>query len=378
MSRFVFIDKDPAPVITELQEALGTNAVHVITYPTDLQGAQAAVAKAELEESIVVLMDLDLYGDDVPIFSLNPSNGLALEESVRGWLIDTGAQPLHQHRAYVLFSHELGKVAGNLGPTDREHVIARKTGNEWVTSKNAANRTAIHQELNFLQTLAASVENLPQVWATGEALRGQVMAFLGLQGGGASSWHESAAEDAERYGIPLQSISEGVEMKLIRWLLHVALPFPSCFLRLSDIALMLRLDPGALETNHEARASLTARMQEFAYAGPLHDFFGPRWWAVGIRRFRQDIGREADAAGRSIPEHLGAQAIPVAITHPVPVVDNRFVRGPGYDDIAKCVRVLSDDWPDEVEHPWMTIETATSAERLIGLVHPEDRYRLPE
>lgn len=386
MSRFIFVDNDPSTVRDDLIEALGADNVAVALYPGDFSGSQASQTKQLLDSASVVLMDLELYEGAVPEFSLEPGNGIALEETIRSWLADKGQVPAHSPRAYVLFSHELGKIAGSLGLAGREHVIARQTGNEWVMSKNERDRPAHHKNLSSLNTIASAVEFLPDNWPNeGSSLRQEVLRILGIGTPDELPWHELAAEDSERAGLPLQSIGEGQHERLLRWILHVAMPFPSCLLDLNEIAVQLRISPSHIAQDNALAERLKASLAEYAYTGPAAGFIGPRWWRAGVGTLRDQLADEARRTGQEpyayALDFFGVPAdgaIPPDTPHPVSTVNERFVRDDGYADISLCVRVLTDDWPDELERPRMRIDLVQSSDRLVALVHPEDRYRLPE
>jgi hypothetical protein len=386
MSKFVFIDNDPATVEDELYEALGREQVAVVLYPNDFNGPAAFDTKSLLDECSVVLMDLDLYGLESPAFGLQPRNGIALEETIRGWLSKAGHPLDEARRAYVLFSHELKNLAGSRGLTGREQVLARQTGNEWVTSKNVQERSSKHTNLKFLGELAKAVEGLPAQWPQeGPVLRDAVLKQLGLDEMSDHYWHRLASEDAERAGLPLQTIGEGHGLALIRWLLHVALPYPSCFVTVAEIAIQFRISPEALKYGSAAHNGLIALLDPYKYHGPLSEFLGDRWWRAGVASLRTSLGNEARHSGgnlvQALCEKLGVltvEVLPSDLVHPVLVVDENFVPTDQVADISKCVRVLADDWPDDLDRPWTLLELVLTTERLIALVHPDDRYRLPE
>lgn len=386
MAEYIFIDNDPETVSDELYEALGRDEVEVILYPDDFSGNEATLTAGKLARCNVVLMDFELCQDNEPIFGFAPRNGIALEETIRSWLTGAG-QPLGGGiRAFVLFSHELEGLGGNLGYSGREHVIARTTGNEWVSSKNANNRREGHKDLVFLSKISDAIAALRVRWPQdGSAVRSETLALLGLVRHDEQHWHSLAADDAERAGLPLQSLEAGQSISLLRWLLHVAFPFPSCLVDITDVAVQLRVDPISFTQNTDVLANLEKLLAPFVYDGLAKDFLGKRWWRSGILTFVDELIAKGDRGRAGVAETLGGllsarpeELVPLSVTHPVRTVDDRFVLGDEIADISDCVRVLTEDWPEELNRPWMSIETACSASRLLSLVHPDDRYRLPE
>ncbi len=382
-AKFAFIDNDPESALNELADALGKKKLAVLRYPEDFRPDQAETSKKVLDQCHVVLMDLELYeSTKKPSLSLAPLDGLALEQIIRGWLDGAGHALDIGTTAFVLFSHHLeslGSVVAN-----REHVLARKTGNEWVSSKNCEKRPEIHKDLKFLNELAVAISSLPDKWPEEtEKAKAVAIALLGIDDASADDWRSLAVADAEKCGLPLQSILEGRGISLIRWLLHVALPFPGALSDAKDVAVSLRLEPNALVEGSKARAALDEVLSPYRYSGQLKGFLGPRWWRSGVNAFVLDLASKTGGKREQIWRELASrlrmditELLTTTLSDPVLVVDDQFRRTSSLHDSSECVRMLTDDWPASIEFPWMTIEMASSSARLKSLVHPDDAYRM--
>jgi hypothetical protein len=390
---FVFIDDRPDEdgFAAELAAALGQDQVGVVTYPTEFEREELRRTKELLQNCRVVLMDLDLGYSDDPRWGLDPSSGLALEESLRGWLARDSADVDLQPIAFVLTSSKLDSlppsVTGSLPVAGREHVVARNTDNEWVLEKLPQNRLDTQRNLSVLAQLSDAVDQLRNLSPVEEDAEKKKSAFrlLGIADIDSEDWTGIAVDEAEKTGFPTQSIFSGSDTSLIKWLLHIALPFPGVFCEIRDVALALRLDPADVRKDGGVTAALHHRMTEFEYSGILSGFLGKHWWRAGIHEFKSEIwdrcGRNQNKIWAALEMELDVSLSDIRrIKHPDPVllVDASYRRTDRVCDASDGVRILSDDWPDEIFPPWIARDQAYKNKRLRELVRPEDEYRLDD
>lgn len=380
---FVFIDDDPESAEPELRHALGDDALWIVRYPHDFQN-DGGVTENRIRNCKVVLMDLQIR-ENVG-WGLDPSTGQALVESIRGYLAGDG-NPLEADKtAFVLFSSLLERISDNLPVQGREHVLARKSGNEWVMDKVPNKRPESQHDLRVLSELSDAVRYIEGLGPDDqEGAKRSSLGILGIDDPEADDWRSSAAEDAEKMGLPIQSIMSGHGMSLVRWLLHVSMPFPGALCEIRDLAVALRLAPEQVRNNQEFVEALNKGFNAYRYQGILPEFNGPRWWRAGVSDFiyntRKYMEENEIAFHNALNKLLGydvSEFEKIEYSDPVLVVDECYRLTDKYCDVSETVRIAPDDWPDEVMYPRIQISETTKSTRIKELVRPEDVYRLDD
>jgi hypothetical protein len=379
-AQFVFVDDKPETIETELRAKLGGENLEVVRFKEDFENGEIVNTKRKLDASSVVLMDFELYENGRPKgFNLQPADGIALERIVRDWLQDANEPFDTSNKAFVLFSHDLGSLKTVV--SGREHVVARKTANEWIISKNEKDRPQSQKDLRVLLELAKAVEALPKKAIEPEQLRTTVKEIFAIAEQKDANWKDIALDDCEKFGFPLDALLAGNSMAVIRWLLHVALPFPGALVDIDDTAALLRLIPEQLKP--EAIDALAKSLVEFKYQGVLSTFMGDRWWRAGIDCLRLKLSAQSSEGRKAVWDALRTQCkVPLAdselckMNEPVLVVDPEMRKTRSLEEMGQCVRLLNDDWPAKLDPPWIKISEAMASPRLAALVHPDDQYKL--
>jgi len=390
---FVLVDDNVDQTLPPLVHALGADAVIGIDYPADFDSGSSSNTLGKIRRASVLLVDHNLMDTKRDHGPLEPLTGSGLLAALPGIAAghndsDPATQPFRL-RADVIYSGKLDQLASvDLRPgvhsmaapvLGREHVVARMNNVDWVLSKSRKDRPPPQEDLAVLSELAAAVATALRNRKIGTespetALR--KLMKLSLRG-----WGGRAVEQIEDMHPPLQAIASGDALAAIRWLLHIALPFPGCLHELRDVALALRLDPAWLRSNDKALLSLSGHIAAAAYSGALSAFQGKRWWKAGIDAliWEKTEGRFYDQPVlRSLAKSLtgDSDAKTIDLATPVLVVDEDFRRTDVVAELDKCVQVQPDDWPPSVEFPWIEIDRVQRSPRLLSLVVPKDSARV--
>jgi hypothetical protein len=356
---------------------------------------------AALDACSVVIIDLKLLDERESEQArarsgLLPSDGLALKEVLSSWLArrallhtnSTDGAPIdiQPHKtAFVVYSGELERMSGRSPVFGREHVIARQARVEWVMSKLEAQRPAPQRKLMSLLELAAAVEAIRRVeWISlseRQGILGAVGSLMGLREG--DDWFEHALRMAVEFRPPIQSLGSGDGMSLLRWLLHIVLPFPSFLVDASEVGLLLRVDPGWCYGELDSSSPLRAVLSEFEYRGVLAKFLGRRWWRAGvIEKVRSTLGplrHQSTALAQEVATwaRVDADVLPV-IREPIPVrvVDPEFRLTGEVIDASCAVRLDPEDWPEPLARPWISIDVVREHPTLVRYVVASDLERV--
>jgi hypothetical protein len=299
-------------------------------------------------------------------------DGRALTEVIRSVIGSRSPRPL-----YTIFSGKLDEAAP--GPYEgRLHVFARDLNADWVGRKQDG-RTFPDQLVMLCEALRILRTETPP---TAESIHQFYSRLFGLKG--SEPWVEDALEDVDRFQPPVQQLfRERDEPAFLRWLTRTVLPYPSYFIDASELAIKLRLDPGAYakELSDEGQP-LGASLAVARYRGVLADFLGPRWWRVAANDWLWTItnGRpyEPGVLKENVLRVAETELPCLDIPDPVLLRDEWGRLSPDRltADASECVRFQPEDWPAIVAWPWMLVEEARRDPVLRALVLPQDEYRL--
>ena len=333
------------------------------------------VDATRLSASDLVLIDykIDYWParEEVKQVGLRPLTGVALAAILRDYINDPklSSSPV----AFGILSGRIQELSSGLPVVHRRQVLAANNNLEWIFSKSDSQLVA-EQAIS----LADAVARLPKDWGAGSTHaepRDQLFSLLSLPN---SDWQTRAAEDVERCHPPLHELSEWSHgMAIVRWLLHLILPYP-CFLFNSiELAQRLRVLPEILD-NALAHPGFKNLLEGASYTGILATFDGERWWRSGVESILWDVtaGRSFDVtAVHSHIRSLGIDVEPLAIENPVIALDESYAR---VDLVARrdAVRIQPDQWPAFAEPAWTSIKKALEVPALKALVVEQDRDAL--
>jgi hypothetical protein len=331
-----------------------------------------------LRDTKIVLMDYGLHDDDAS--SGAPLDGLELLERFRATIRrhhDQGtAVPLLN-----IYTNQIGRLAEQHDDWPVvPYMLARRANVDWVFDKLSPSDSEDAFGAQLRDMLRAFDLGLGRSDADVEQ---QVASFLDLPE--ERDWSELALEQLLDARPPVKKdISPpGARVRLMRWLLHVALPFPGCFVDLDSVAVRLRITPkdlcGALSLNRGS--DLAAFLDQARYRGPLACFFPMRFWKAGIDYivWRMTEGRSPanPAVRNTIASAIGEELPLLGIADPVLVVSpETFVLTGDVASIDEAVQVQTELWPPTVEPPWMRIADIAKDRKLRAMVVSKDRDRI--
>ncbi len=392
--KFIYIDDEPDPAVAQ---ALGTESVSVYRFPDDLDHKMDKLAE-EIRDCSVVIVDLKL-ADREPeegAFSnpLYPQDGLALKEILASILTKRASQLESgvdastidvepKTTAFVLYTGELDLLGDGAPARGREHVIAKKIRGEWAMSKNPQMRPTSQVDLQILQELADGVDVVAQKpW--GDALEREdilkVIAEL-LHLDRATSWATTAERQIFENRPPLQSLAKQDGVSLLRWMLHVILPYPSFLLDSVEVSLLCRLEPEwgvkALGNSSNAFSEL---FHDSLYRGLLSDFLGVRWWRAGVVAKLRQVTNGAPHNAASLKNYFdqmhGSKTPMIDVATPVRIVDEEFRLTNEIVDVEEAVRLEPEEWPLELAPPWISLSKVADSSRLRRYVLERDIDRV--
>jgi len=366
----LFVD-DNIDEVRVFEQLIGNEANVTIVHPNEVDAER-------LTRSDLVLIDykIDYWParEDVQQVGLRPLTGVALAAVLRDYVMNpqTDGSPV----AFGILSGRVQELSRGLPVEHRTQVLAATNNLEWIFSK-AQTEVVAKQAVS----LASAVASLPEDWAaeqSTEAARGQLIELLDLN---ESNWYVRGVEDVERCHPPLHELSKWSHgMAIVRWLLHVILPYP-CFLMDSlELAQRLRVTPSSLD-KALAHPAFRDAFLPAEYTGMLSQFDGARWWRSGVESLLWEgtKGRSFDTTTiRSFLSTLFDAVEVVEIDDPVICLDENNARDPRVIPRSKAVRIQPDQWPAFAEPAWTSIELAREVPGLKALVIEQDRTAVGE
>lgn len=393
--RFVYIDDRPDAAVVE---ALGDENVAVFRFPEDLSNRMDELVPL-IHECSVIIVDLKLaeHDADSELLSnkdLYPKDGLALKEILasilteRASLLDANSESAMidvepRTTAFVLYSGELDSLGGGAPAKGREHVVAKRIRAEWVLFKRPDARPSSQRDLTILEELAIAVEAVVAVNWSGlqerEALLDAITSLLDLDL--TADWATVAKRHIFENRAPLQSLAEDDGVALIRWMLHLVLPYPSLFLDAVEVSVLCRVQPewGTIQLEEE-NSAISKLFETSRYNGILSKFLGPRWWRAGVLAALRTAtdGSPHDADVLSSRFHsMYDLAVPILrIATPVRTVDEEFRLTTNIVDVEEAVRLEPEEWPAELGPPWIPLVQIAGNPRLRRYVLERDIDRV--
>jgi hypothetical protein len=182
----------------------------------------------------------------------------------------------------------------------------------------------------------------------------------------------------------MQSLAGGDGISLIRWLLHLVLPYPSFLIDAEEIGLICRLEPKWMaEHLQDDSDRLSKWLKSCRYRGILSDFLGRRWWRPAVVEKLRGItnGRPHDTSSLRLCLAKLAEITPgdlPFLSYPTPVrlVDEDFRFTSEVCDVEDAVRVEPEEWPSELSPPWITLRQVIQSQRLQRYVIERDIDRV--
>ncbi|MBR0835473.1 hypothetical protein JQ612_19990 [Bradyrhizobium manausense] len=392
--RFVYIDDKPDPSVAE---SLGQENVGVFLFPDDLTDRMEELI-ATIRDCSVVIVDLKLADHDSDDPSspsiLYPKDGLALKEILASVLTervshldsgtDTSAVDVEpKTTAFMLYSGELDLLGGGAPAKGREHVIAKRIRAEWVMVKLPQSRPESQKDLRVLEDLADAVEAVVGItWLDAserEDILNTIAGLLALDE--ATEWASVAKRQIFEGRPPLQSLAEQDGVALLRWLLHLVLPYPSFLVDAAEVALLCRLQLGwGVEQLSELDSPISKLFHESSYGGILSHFLGPRWWRAGVlATLRRECGgslQEVERLNNTLDSLYGSAVPRLHIATPVRTVDEDFRLTATAVDVEDAVRLEAEEWPPELPPPWFPLSRLADNPRVRRYVLERDIDRV--
>jgi hypothetical protein len=338
----------------------------------------------ELDESVVrsadlFVMDYHLGGShgDKAEFLKKHMTGMSAVEAIKSFLKSSSSR---KRRIFLLYSGKLDDLAEPLPAHGREHIIARNSDFHWALEKGYRGNVDLpaFELVSCVRALLDALDRLP----SSSSKRTSAVLFRSLLNIPKLSWGDRAWTMVEEHQPPLSDIMATKDWTLvIKWLLHAILPFPAFLIDSVSLAARLRVTPSSLEKAMENKQSRFARsLINARYTGLLCDFFGPRWWRIGIDQFIWDVtdGRPFDGAIlRSKLLDISDKLKPLNVSDPVRMVDDEFRLTDELVSADDAVQLQTADWPAYVEHPWRRLADVAKKPELRELVIPSHQSRLP-
>lgn len=336
----------------------------------------------QIEDAALILLDQRFRDEPISI-SLNAQDGSSFVSHLRSWARHNKSNlaPI------VMFTNEAEAFANEvpavgaavpIGGTfvDREHRLAPTLDVEWIQFKEADNATDRIKSLAnaFLEVRGIAGDDGISLDEIGTLLRIPKDVV----------WEEQAREELQNSRPPVNQKSDKADeptrgpSQVIRWLCQRALPYPGLFL--SDHhaawALGISLDVFDVIALVEPGTEWMRELQRARYKGPLHDFFGRRWWRSGIDQLvwlldekTGEVGTRREAYKALAPNHdLGDLQPP---SSNVVLCDEDFIEteiGP----IADAIQLHPPGWPAEALEPWMIRDEVDRDPVLRAMADPTD------
>lgn len=328
----------------------------------------------------IVLMDYCLHDDDGS--SAAPLDGLELLERFRATIRrhhdqGTGVPLL------TIYTSQIDRLADQHDDCPVvPYMLARRASVDWVFDKLPRPDSE--------DAFAAQLRDMLNVFDLGMGrsdgdVEQQLASFLKLPD--EPEWADLALEQLLDTRPPVQDdlSPSGARVHLVRWLLQVALPFPSCFVGLDTVAVRLRLRPVYLSAviDGNANAEFAKCLEQTRYRGPLAPFFPPRYWKAGVDYIVWSMteGRSPanPAVRKKITDAIGDELPLLDVADPVLVVSPETFEPTGdVASIDEVVQIQTDLWPPAIEPPWVRIGEIMNDRKLRAMVVSKDRDRLGE
>jgi hypothetical protein len=332
-----------------------------------------------LKDTKIVLMDYCLHADNA--LSSAPLDGLELLERFRARIRrhhDQGASvPL-----LTIYTSQIDRLAEHHGECPvAPYMLARRAKVDWIFAKQGP----ANGEDPFRQQLQDMLDAFDLEMDGVESVEQQLATFLRLRE--PSEWSDLALEELLDTRPPVQEDLSlpGARVRLIGWLLQVALPFPGCFVDLDSVAVRLRLSPADLASALKRKpvSGFGKLLAQARYQGPLACFFPVRYWKGGVdyMLWRITEGRSPanPAVQRAISDAIGEDLPSLDVADPVLVVSpETFERTREVVSIGEAVQIQTDLWPPTVEPPWVRISDVENDRKLRAMVVSRDRDRIAE
>lgn len=309
---------------------------------------------------------------ELPV-TLTVPDGLALSAVLRSH-IEASAPSV----AFVLRTGEMERLGQGLPTGAREHLLASQYNLEWVFSKAGSPDEALPTPAARIASLAIASASLPADWDAGSHDPG--LRWLALAD---TVWAADARWQVEQCRPPQHVVAQRTRGGAwLRWFLQKALPYPTFLMDEVRAALALGVTVAALGQVMASDSELKRRLDEVAYAGPLNEFLGRRWWRAGMSRFVNELEVElGDGAGVDIADLVsrfhGEDLEPVLVPSPVIGINADYSTRLNPLNAAESVRLQPDGWPPYADDPWAPraeLSGPDADEELRALVVSTDRW----
>lgn len=357
-------DEDGYPT----KRLLGDSIQSTVRHPND-------VVATDLKKAKLVLVDFKLdhwpKRDEQTTPSLMPRDGIALIAVLRSNLERVKGSPV----AFSLNSGLLTHLNGGRPSKGREHAIAQSVDLDWVFAKGQ-DRAAFAIAVN---SLAEAVAALPTRWPKTSETRDKLISLLKVPP--RTRWRQSAIDAIDRSHPPHDiMIGNGSGIAVLRWLLHVILPYPTFLIDERYLAARLRVEPQAFSQWIKGRggADIRRTLRAFEYSGVLSDFAGTRWWRAGLEHwiFQQTNGKafDRDAIQQFVKYIIWRGAKFTEIQNPVVSLDSELRPCDTLIELAASIEIKPDGWPSFADGAWIPAAYADNAE-FVALVPQSEKNR---
>ncbi len=333
-----------------------------------------------LQDTKIVLMDYGLHDDDAS--SSAPLDGLELLERFRARI------RRHQHQGtgvplLTIYTNQIDRLAEQHDDCPAvPYMLARRAKVDWVFAKLLPSDS----EDAFGAQLGDMLKAFDlDMGGSDRDVERQLTSFLKLPD--EADWSDLALEQLLDTRPPVQKdlSSPGARVHLMRWLLQVALPFPSCYVGMETVAVRFRLPPRELPAAiaQNGGSEFAALLDRARYRGPLASFFPPRYWKAAIDYivWRITAGRSPvnPAVRQKIMDAIGDELPLLDVADPMLVVSPDTFEPTGeVASIDEVVQIQTDLWPPTVEPPWVHIADISRDRKLRAMVVTKDRDRVGE
>ena len=362
----LIIDDEDGRVTKRL---LGDSIDSIVRHPNEV-GAE------DLRRAKLVLVDFKLEHwperDAQKTPSLKPRDGIALIAVLRSNLAELKASPV----AFALNSGMLTGLNGGRASEGREHAIAQAIDLEWVFAKGSS-REHFSVAVNVL---ASAVKALPTTWPKTSKTKDLLSSLLAIPA--RAKWKQSAVEAIDRSYPPHDiMIGNGSGIAVLRWLLHVILPYPTFLLDQRYLAARLRIDPRSFAKLMSGKSGNDVRqaLRAFEYKGLLSGFSGLRWWRPGIEQWMWEKTRgkpfDFDAIHELVRDALSPHLTFTTLRNPVVSLDEELRPSDELIEIATSVEIKPDGWPLFADGAWIPASYVNEA-AFIALVPQSEKNKL--
>jgi len=356
----LFIDDNEEELHATAQALRGTSDLKVASAtPTEL-------TIADLDGVDLVLVDLELKLDGESF--LTAPDGVALASVLRRRLVKR-TQPI----GFAILTSQPQLLADPLPPTNRQPLLAAQHNLEWVFTKGEPDWR------QRVASLAHAIQSIPSAWGDGIDNVAEVAPQLGVEGSddAAQVW-----EIVERARPPIYEFSSWSHgLAFVRWLAHMALPYPGFLWDSHRLAARWRVTHAAFEQSFVECPALVEWLSDARYTGLLSDFSGRRWWRHRIEQLVWDAtdgdAQNVEALRGAISAKAGRSLEPTEQAQPIVVVDGDMRPQSVFASTAEAARIQPDGWPVSADPAWMRLSDLKPGSPFRRLVIDEDREKLP-